>query len=83
MVNEPFSILANSDVGWLKNAVGKAITGHAILDFIEVLDERARYVEVAGYDVIANREPSSTLRAMTGVSILGKKFFTQVYRTPV
>lgn len=73
----------NSDVGWLKNAVGKAITGHAILDFIEVLDERARYVEVAGYDVIANREPPSTSRAMTGISILGKKFFTQVYRTPL
>jgi hypothetical protein len=70
-----------SNVGWLKSAFDKTITGYAILDFLEVMDERTEYVEITGYDVIANREPPSTSRAMTGVNILGKKFFKQCYKT--
>jgi hypothetical protein len=69
-----------SNVGWLKSAFDKTITGHAIPDFLEVMDERAGYVEITDYDVIPNREPPSTSRAMTGVNILGKKFFTQFYK---
>lgn len=71
-----------SNVGWLKSAFNKTITGYAVLDFLEVMDERAGYVEITGYDVIANHEPPSTSRAMTGINILGKKFFTQCYKKP-
>lgn len=71
-----------SNVGWLKSAFDKTITGYAIPDFLEVMDERAGYVEIADYDVMPNREPPRASRAMTGVNILGKKFFTQCYRKP-
>jgi hypothetical protein len=63
-----------SNVGWLKGAFDKTITGHAIPDFLEVMDELAGYVQISNYSVIENREPPITSRAMTGVSILGKKF---------
>ncbi len=71
-----------SNVGWLKNAFDKTITGYAIPDFLEVMDERPRYMEITDYEVIPNREPPGTSRAMTGVNILGKRFFTQCYKQP-
>ena len=71
-----------SNVGWLKGAFDKTITGYATTDFLEVMDETAGYVLVPDYEVIENREPPSTSRAMTGVSILGKKFFADYYKKP-
>lgn len=71
-----------SNVGWLKGAFDKTITGYAIADFLEVMDETAEYVQVANYEVIENREPPSVSRAMTGISILGKKFFANCYKNP-
>jgi hypothetical protein len=71
-----------SNVGWLKGAFDKTITGYATVDFLEVMDEIERYVQIPNYQVIANREPPSTSRAMTGVSILGKRFFTNCYKKP-
>jgi hypothetical protein len=71
-----------SNVGWLKSAFDKTLTGYAIPDFLEVMDERTGYVKITDYDVIANHQPPSTSRAMTGVNILGKKFFTQCYKKP-
>jgi hypothetical protein len=71
-----------ANVGWLKKAIDRTLTGYAILDFLEVMDERAGYVEVTDYMVIADREPPSTSRAMTGVNILGKGFFSQCYKLP-
>jgi hypothetical protein len=71
-----------TNVGWLKGAFDKTITGYAISDFLEVMDERAGYVKLANYDVVPGREPPSTSRAMTGVRILGKKFFKQCCKKP-
>ena len=71
-----------SNIGWLKEALDKAITGYATVDFLEVMSETDEYVKVPNYDVIENREPPSSSRAMTGVSILGKKFFTEYYKKP-
>lgn len=71
-----------SNVGWLKGAFDRAITGYAISDFLEVMDEITGYVKIPTYEVIANREPPSTSRAMTGVNILGRKFFTSCYKKP-
>ena len=71
-----------SNVGWLKGAFDKTITGYATADFLEVMDETAEYVQVPNYEVIENREPPSTSRAITGVSILGKKFFANCYKKP-
>ncbi len=36
-----------SNVGWLKGAFDQAITGYAISDFLEVMDEITGYVEIA------------------------------------
>ncbi len=72
----------HSNVGWLRSAFDKTLTGYAVLDFLEAMDERTGYIKITNYDVIPNREPPSTSRAMTGVNILGKKFFTQCYRMP-
>lgn len=71
-----------ANVGWLRTAFDKALTGYAVLDFLEVMAEKARYLEITDYEIIPNREPPSTSRAMTGVNILGKRFFTQCYKTP-
>ncbi len=71
-----------SNIGWLKSALGKMKTGYATVDFLEVMDERDQYVNVDDYAVIENREPPNTSRAMTGVTILGKKFFVSYYKTP-
>lgn len=71
-----------SNAGWLRSAFDKTLTGYALSDFLEVMDENAGYVEIVDYDVMADREPPSTSRAMTGVNILGKKFFTHHYRKP-
>ncbi|MDI9578107.1 MAG: hypothetical protein QM398_08245 [Thermoproteota archaeon] len=46
------------------------------------MTEKAEYVKITDYKVFLNREPPATSRAMTGVNILGKKFFTQYYRIP-
>jgi hypothetical protein len=72
----------NSNVGWLRNAFNKAITAYAILDFLEVMDERNQYINIPKYTVINTLEPPSNSRAMTGVKILGKKLFTEYYRKP-
>jgi hypothetical protein len=71
-----------SNVGWLKSTLDKTITGYAILDFLEVMDERAAYVEITDYNVIHNREPPNDSRAMTGFNILGKKFLPKCYKKP-
>lgn len=69
-------------IGWLKAAFDKTVTGYAILDFLEVMDEINGYVQKPNYEVIENREPPSTSRAMTGLSILGKKFLADCYKKP-
>jgi hypothetical protein len=69
-----------SNVGWIKSVFDKTITGYAITDFLEVMDERAEYMEITDYAVIPNHEPPRTSRAMIGVTILGKKFFAQCYK---
>jgi hypothetical protein len=69
-----------SNVGWIKSVFDMTITGYAITDFLEVMDERAEYMEITDYSVIPNHEPPSTSRAMTGVTILGKKIFAQCYK---
>jgi hypothetical protein len=71
-----------SNIGWLKGAFDKTITGYAIPDFFEVMGEMSEYVQVSNYEVIENREPPSTSRAMRGVSILGKRFFADCYTKP-
>jgi len=71
-----------SDVGWLRSAFDKTLTGYAVLDFLEAMAERTGYVKMPNYEVIPDREPPSTSRAMTGVSILGRRFFTQCYKIP-
>ncbi|HSV49773.1 MAG TPA: hypothetical protein VLH35_05610 [Candidatus Acidoferrales bacterium] len=71
-----------SNIGWLKRSLDKSITGYATLDFLEVLDEIEGYVRVTNYKVIANRSPPSTSRAMNGISILGRAFFTNCYKKP-
>jgi hypothetical protein len=71
-----------ANVGWLKSAFDKTITGYAIPDFLEVMAEEAGYLEISNYDVIPNREAPRTSRAMTGVNILGKKFFAQCFKKP-
>ena len=71
-----------SNIGWLKEALDKTITGYATVDFLEVMSETDGYVKVPNYNVIENREPPSASRAMTGVHILGKKFFTEYYKKP-
>jgi hypothetical protein len=71
-----------ANVGWLKSAFDKTITGYAIPDFLEVMAEEAGYMEISNYDVIPNREASRTSRAMAGVTILGKKFFVQCFKKP-
>ena len=71
-----------SNIGWLKEALDKTITGYATVDFLEVMSETNEYVKVPNYDVIENREPPNSSRAMTGVRILGKKFFTEHYKNP-
>jgi hypothetical protein len=71
-----------SNIGWLKGAFDRTITGYAIPDFFEVMGEMAEYVQVSNYDVIENHKPPGTSRAMTGVSILGKRFFVDCYKKP-
>lgn len=71
-----------SNVGWLKAALNNTKTMYATPDFLEVMDQREQYVHIPKYSVIENREPPSTSRAMTGVRILGKKFFVKYYKTP-
>ena len=71
-----------ANVGWLKSAFDKTIIGYAIPDFLEVMAEEAGYLEISNYDVIPNREAPRTSRAMTGVTILGKKFFAQCFKKP-
>jgi len=71
-----------ANVGWLKTAIDKTLTGYAIPDFLKVMTEKAEYVKITDYKIFLNREPPATSRAMTGVNILGKKFFTQYYRIP-
>jgi len=71
-----------SNVGWLKGAFDKTIAGYAILDFLEVMAELDEYVAVPNYGVTVNRAPPSTSRAMMGVNVLGKRFFTQCYQKP-
>ncbi len=71
-----------SNIGWLKGAFDRTITGYAIPDFFEVMGEIAGYVQVSNYEVVENREPPSTSRAITGVRILGKRFFANCYKKP-
>jgi len=71
-----------SNIGWLKGAFDRTITGYAIPDFFEVMGEMAEYVQVSNYKVMENHEPPSTSRAMMGVSILGKRFFADCYKKP-
>lgn len=71
-----------SNVGWLRSTFDKTKTGYATLDFLEVMDERDQYVNIVEYTVIENREPPDSSRAMTGVKILGKKFFVECYKKP-
>lgn len=71
-----------SDVGWLKGTFDSTITGYAIPDFFEVMNETAGYVQITNYEVIENCEPPSTSRAMTGIRILGKRFFADCYKKP-
>ena len=72
----------HSNVGWLKATLDKTKTRYAILDFLEVMDEKDQYVNIGNYQVIENREPPNTSRAMTGIRILGKKFFAKSYKIP-
>jgi hypothetical protein len=71
-----------SNVGWLRSTFDKTKTGYATLDFLEAMDERNQYVNIVEYTVIENREPPNSSRAMTGVKILGKKFFDKCYKKP-
>ena len=71
-----------SNVGWLRSTFDKTKTGYATLDFLEAMDERDQYVNIVEYTVIENREPPDFSRAMTGVKILGKKFFGKCYKKP-
>jgi hypothetical protein len=71
-----------SNVGWLRNIFNKTKTRFAVFDFLEVMDEREQYIKIPEYKVIENYEPPSNSRAMTGVKILGRKFFVNSYIKP-
>lgn len=71
-----------TEVGWLKNAMYKIKTRVAILDFLEVMDERGQYINIRDYKVIEEREPPSTSKAMKGIEILGIRLFSKWYEIP-
>ena len=73
-------------IGWLKKAMTKIELGRkigmALLDFLEVMNERDLYVNISEYEVKEDYGPSSTSRAMTGIEILGKKLFDKWCKKP-
>jgi len=80
------SIPSTSEVGWVKNAMIKMVLGRevrmALLDFLEVMDERDLYVNISGYSIKEDYGPPSTSRAMRGIEILGRKLFDKWYKKP-
>jgi len=73
-------------VGWLKKAMtqtwmGREI-GWAVFDFMDVMSERSRYVNIPKYKVKKNRRPPSDAQALTGMEIMGKKLFNDWYKKP-
>ena len=75
-------VKSRTEIGWLRNAMNRVKIGVAIPDFLEVMSERNHYELIPEYVVVENRVPPSTSRAMTGVEILGKKFFDKWYEKP-
>jgi hypothetical protein len=80
------SVPSTTEVGWLKSAMIKMELGRkigmAILDFLEVMDERSLYVKISGYKVKKDYGPTSTSKALTGIEILGKKLLDRWYKKP-
>jgi len=73
-------------IGWLRKAMTQTWWGRevrfALLDFIEVMSERNRYISVPEYKVRKNHRPPSSSKALTGIDLLGKKLFSDWYKKP-